>query len=337
MRNSTRKLFVAFISQVALLNQVVSATEKFNVDPSIQQTLEKKIQESAEFLTKINVIPVIDGKAETLGLGVNGTIASRTNTRNGNERKPNTMGDVELINEYECAKTDFDTAIRYDKLDLWARYPSFQQMIRDMIITQQALDRIMIGFHGTHVATDTDRVAYPNLEDLNIGWLEKYRQNAPDRVMNEGATPGSTIKIGATGDYKNLDALVIDMVNNLIDPIYRKNGKLVVLIGQNMVNDKMFPLVNDVDKPTEIVAAQVLLGQGRLGGLQPVSPPFFPDDTIMITSLDNLSIYWQEGARRRQIEDEPKLDRIVNYESSNDAYVIENYAAGCIAENIEIQ
>ena len=54
----------------------------------------------------------------------------------------------------------------------------------------------------------------------------------------------------------------------------------------------------------------------------------------MVTTLDNLSIYYQEGARRRTIVDNAKRDRIENYESSNDAFVVEDYGRGCIAQNI---
>ena len=64
--------------------------------------------------------------------------------------------------------------------------------------------------------------------------------------------------------------------------------------------------------------------------------PNFPAGALMITRLDNLSRYYQEGARRRTIIDNPKRDQIENYESSNDAYVIEDYGLACLAENIEI-
>ena len=57
---------------------------------------------------------------------------------------------------------------------------------------------------------------------------------------------------------------------------------------------------------------------------------------IVVTRLDNLSRYYQEGARRRTIVDNAKRDQIENYESSNDAYVIEDYGLFCAAENIEI-
>ena len=65
--------------------------------------------------------------------------------------------------------------------------------------------------------------------------------------------------------------------------------------------------------------------------------PFFPDNAILITRFDNLSIYFQEGARRRRVEDVPKRDRIENYESSNDAYVIEDLGLAALVENIELK
>lgn len=45
MRNATRLAFTALAAQIALLNGVASATEKFNVAPSVQQTLETAMQE----------------------------------------------------------------------------------------------------------------------------------------------------------------------------------------------------------------------------------------------------------------------------------------------------
>ena len=339
MRNDTRLAFNDFVHQIAQLNGVPDATVKFSVAPSIQQKLETRIMESSDFLSKINMVPVVEQEGETLGLGISGAIAKRTNTATGTRREPVNVGQVDRINTYRCEKTEFDTAVRYAQLDMWARDPKFQEKLRDLILKQQGLDRILIGWHGTHVAATSDPVQYPLREDINKGWLQLYRDNAPARVMGHGAGgTGTTIKIGtgAGSDYNNLDALVIDAVNNLIDPLVRDDTSLVCIVGRQLMNDKLVPLVANTTAPTEIIAAQALMGQGRLGGLQPVRVPFFPEDAILITSLDNLSIYWQEGARRRSIRDEPEYDRIANYESSNDAYVVENYGAGCLIENIEL-
>jgi hypothetical protein len=80
----------------------------------------------------------------------------------------------------------------------------------------------------------------------------------------------------------------------------------------------------------------VIQSQKRIGGLPAAAVPFFPANAVMITSYDNLSIYFQDGARRRTIDDNAKRDRVENYESSNDAYVVEDLGRAAVAENIEI-
>jgi hypothetical protein len=102
-----------------------------------------------------------------------------------------------------------------------------------------------------------------------------------------------------------------------------------------LMHDKLFPLVNDTKDPTEKIAADLLISAKRVGGLQAVQVPFFPAGTVLITRFDNLSIYYQESARRRYLQDNPKRDRIENYESSNDAYVVEQYGMAALVENIE--
>lgn len=337
MRNNTRLLYAAYLAQVAQLNQIGDATLSFNVDPAVQQTLEQRTQESSEFLSRINVVGVEELKGEKVGIGVSSTIAGRTDTSGAGVRSPRDVGQTDA-NGYECKQTDFDTAIRYAQLDAWAHRPEFQTLLRDAILRRQALDRLMIGFHGTSAAATTNRAANPLLQDVNIGWLQKYRDDAPARVMAEGSTAGKVV-IGpsAAADYKNLDALVYDAVSNLIDPWHRRDPSLVVVVGRNLLHDKYFPLVNDNQTPTEKLAADVILSQRRIGGLQAAEVPYCPDDALMITSLQNLSLYWQIGGRRRYMKEEPEKNRVANYESSNDAYVVEDYGLGCVVENIEFE
>ena len=331
MQKHTRTAYEQFAARVAQLNGVTDATKTFSVDPSVQQTLENKIQESSQFLGKINVIGVTEQESEKLGLGISGPIASRTNTANGDRQTRDLTG--LSAHRYRCEKTNFDTHVPYAKLDAWAKFPDFQTRIRDLIIKRQALDRIMIGFNGVSIAADTNIVNNPLLQDVNKGWLQKMREDAPERVMDEGATIGKIV-IGEAGDYKNLDAAVYDAVN-LLDPWYREDAGLVVILGRELLHDKYFPLVNTTHKPTDSLAADIIVSQKRVGGLPAATVPYFPANGLMITRYDNLSIYWQEGARRRRVEDNAKRDRIENYESSNDAYVVEDYGLAAMIENIE--
>ncbi|MGL5815326.1 MAG: phage major capsid protein, P2 family [Aeromonas sp.] len=333
MRNETRQKFNEFTGKVAKLNAITSAMVQFNVQPSVQQTLETKMQESVAFLSMINMVPVDELKGQKVGIGISSTIAGRTNTDN-KDRQPNNPAAL-YDHNYECAQTNYDTMIGYAQLDSWAKFPDFQTRIRDAIITRQGLDRIMIGWHGTSAAPDTDRNANPLLQDVNIGWLQHIRTDAPAQVMSEGTDGSGKIYVDAAdGDYKNLDALVFDAVNELIKPWFQDDTELVVICGRKLLSDKYFPIINDAGDNQNKLAGQVLVSQKQIGGLKAVRVPFFPDNALLITKLSNLSIYWQDGARRRHIEEEPKRNRIVNYESSNDAYVVEDYDCVALVENI---
>lgn len=334
MRKNTREKFNGYMGRQAQLNQITTAAVKFTVEPSVQQTLETKMQESSEFLSKINVYGVTELKGEKIGLGIGSPVASNTDTSGSGERK--TKDPTTLDKQgYECRKNNFDTHLTYQKMDQWAKFPDFQTRIRDVIIKRQALDRMTIGFNGTQYAANSDINTYPLLQDVNIGWLQKYRNDASERVMSEVEASSGKVKVYAGGDYENLDALVVDARNNLIAPWYQEDPDLVVIMGRDLLQDKYFPLVNKDQPPTETLAADVVISQKRVGGLPAVTVPFFPANTILITSFDNLSIYYQEGGRRRHIEDVPKRDRVENYESSNDDYVIEDYEKGCLIENID--
>lgn len=328
MRNDTRKQLNAYAARLAQINGTADAFAQFEVDPTVQQTLETKIQESSEFLNRINMTGVRDLKGQKLGLGISGPIAGRTDVSQ-RDRTPSDPTALEM-HDYECLSTEFDTFLTWGKLDAWAKFPDFQARVRDAIIRQQALDRIMIGFNGKTAATQTDRTANPMLQDVNIGWLQQYRSHAAARVING-------MPIGQGQEFTNLDALVYEAVNSLIEPWYRDSTDLVAIVGRSLMTEKYLPMVNKYEQPTESRALDLIMAQKRIGGLNGMQAPFMPDGAVFITSLDNLSIYWQEGSRRRYLVDKPERKRIVNYESSNDAYVVEDYGFGCLIEGITFE
>ncbi|MCL9847364.1 phage major capsid protein, P2 family [Ralstonia solanacearum] len=334
MRNDTRRLFAAYKDAIAKLNGVARVDEKFSVSPTVQQKLETKVQESSDFLRRINVYGVTEQEGEKIGLGVSGPVASTTDTTQQDRQ----TSDISTLDgrRYRCEQTNSDTHITYQKLDAWAKFPDFQTRIRDAIIKRQALDRIMIGFNGVSRAATSDRAANPMLQDVNKGWLQNLREQAPQRVI-QGGKAGDKIAIGGDGaDYGNLDALVFDMVNHLVEPWYAEDPELVVVCGRSLLADKYFPLVNKDRDPTQQIAADLIISQKRIGNLPAVRVPYFPANALLVTRLDNLSIYYQEGGRRRTILDNARRDRIENFESSNDAYVIEDLACAAMAENIAL-
>lgn len=366
MQRSTRLLFNAYVSQIALLNGIdaADATTKFSVDPVVEQKLEERIKQSSEFLQRINIIPVIAQIGDKVGIEVTRPLAGRTNTGAGNRRTPTDPTDTSDLGQYHCKQTNFDHAIKYAKLDAWRHRPEFQTLIRDVITKQQGRDRIMIGWNGTSAAAQTDRDANPLLQDVNEGWLHKIRTHAAERVLddgdltvyddgenneaikaiyvagagelfNEAANDGAGNALTAVADYRTLDALVYDAIE-LIDEWNRDDTDLVVIVGRDLVHDKYFNIISEAgDTATEVEATgRILRSEKQIGGLPAVRVPFFPANALLITKLSNLSIYWQEETRRRQIKDEPSLDQIENYESVNEDYVVEEYGLVAFVENI---
>lgn len=340
MKNTTRVAYNGYTARLATLNDVAGGTVSatFSVDPSVQQTLEEKMQESSEFLKSINIVGRDEQEGEKIGLGVSGPVASRTDT-SGDKRRRTRDASAMSNNKYRCEKTNFDTHITYTKLDAWAKFPDFQTRLASAILKRQALDRIMIGFNGVKVSADTNLAQYPLLQDVNKGWLQHMREDSPQRVLGlvgDGLPGKVVIGKGNGADYKTLDAAVYDAVTNL-DPWYQDDTGLVVIVGRELLHDKYFPMINSDQAPTEALAADIIVGQKRIGGLPAVRVPSFPPNAMLITRLDNLSIYYQNGGRRRRVVDAADADRVENYESSNDAYVIEDDGLAALVENVVLQ
>lgn len=329
MQTDSRHAFNAYRETIARLNGVPSSSDKFTVLPSVEQTLEDRIQENADFLKRINVVSVDQQSGEILGLGTGSPAAGRTNT-DAADRDPRSISSM-TQREYTCRQTNFDTFVKYKQLDQWAKFPNFQARMRNRVTQQIARDRLMTGWNGTSAAATTDLNANPLLQDVNIGWLQHIRADAPERRM-------SAIKVGTTAgaDYRNLDALVFDAAAELLDPWYQEDTSLVAIMGRSLLTDKYLSLINSAsaDAPTEKEALNTMILSKTVGGKKAELVPFFPSKSILITSVSNLSIYWQKGSHRRQIEDQPKRDRIVDWASDNEAYVVEDLGACAFVDGI---
>lgn len=341
MRPETRVALNAYLENQAELNGAdyadVRAGKSFAIEPSVQQKLIDRQGESSAFMSEINVVPVDEMKGEKLGLSVSSPIAGRTDTAAGDER--DTVDPSGLDEEgYECVQTNSDTHLTYAKLDMWAKFPDFEIRIRNQILEQQRRDRIMIGFNGVQAARKTNKVNFPLLQDVNKGWLHHIRQYRDGlRVLSEGETEADKIIINKAGggDYFNIDALVMDATHNLMPSWARGDSELVVILGDALQHDTYFPLVNQDLEPTEKIAADLILSAKRIGSRRPVAVPYFPSRSMLITRLDNLSLYEQSGKRRRTVVDKASRDRVQTFESSNDGYVIENYDFVCLIENVQ--
>ncbi|MBK8453617.1 MAG: phage major capsid protein, P2 family [Thiofilum sp.] len=346
MQTQTRKLFNKVREAVAHDNGVEDVAEKFTVSPSVEQRLTEQMTESADLLSKINIIGVTEQKGQKLGIGVGNPIASRTDTKD-EERETAYVGEVNP-DDYECMQTNFDTHLDYRVMDAWAiakprgtdPVGTFGVLYRKATLKRMALDRIMTGWNGTHAAKKTNRATYPLLQDVNAGWLEKVRANAPQRFMGYDSTGQATsdvYQIGEGGTYQTLDAAVFDVMASLLDAWHVGSDDLVLMLGRELWVNHGLNLYNDSRAATERNALQTWFATQAIAGLPTICPPFFPQRGLVVTSYDNLSIYYQTGGVRRAIIDNPKRDRVEEYLSSNDAYVVEDYGKFAAMRSSAIQ
>ncbi len=335
LSQAARLKFSALAVAIATTYGVETVREEFNVTPTHAQTLNDKITHSSTFLSRINVIPVSEIKGEKVMLGTSGTVTGRTDTSTADRVARNVLG---LDGQgYELFETHSDVALKYASIDAWAKFPNFPQRYSAAVQKQIALDRIMIGWNGTSAAATTDRVANPLLQDVNKGWLQIAREQAPEQVLAQGAKVAGKIQIGATGDYANLDALVHD-VSLMIDEEFRDGGDLIAIVGRELLaHDKAKLYAAQGDTPTEkerIEMAQVI---ATYGGLPTFTCPHFPSRGVVVTSWDNLSIYFQDTSWRRHIQENPKRSQVEDYNSRNEGYVIEQLGKFAAIESANVE
>ena len=195
--------------------------------------------------------------------------------------------------------------------------------------------------NGKTRAANSDAAANPLLQDVAVGWLQKMRQENPTRVLGwQAGQVGTTkkeVEYGAgAADYKNLDAVVTDALNELMDERHADRNDFVVIANRQTVGDKYLRIINaGGDKATELEASGRLSEKRTLGGLPVLHVPNMPKDTLLITPLKNLSIYYQTGGERRLIRDEPEADRIVSFQSKNIDFIVEEYGAAALIENLK--
>lgn len=327
------KMYAEMQLAIAETYGVALSSKMFSVEPSIAQELNDAITAKADFLQRINVIPVTEIKGEKVFIGVSGPVTGRTNTKTTDREAKDAS---ELDNStYELSSTESDVGLPYAKIDAWAKFPDFHQRYSAAVQKQIALDRIMVGFHGVKAAAQTDIEAYPMLQDVNKGWLQQLREQAPQQVLKEGKAAGK-VTLGLDGDYANLDALVHD-TKQMVDERLRDGGDLIAIIGSDLLAaDKAKLYAKQGDVPTEkerIEDAQVI---ATYGGLPSFSVPFFPVNAVLVTSWDNLSIYFQDSSWRKQTVDNPKRSRVEDYNSRNEGYVIEQLEKIALTENVEL-
>ena len=307
----------------------------YNITPAAVQTMYDEIAKNTELLQKINLRPKAEQIGQVIGLS-SGLIASNTDTAQpGKERQPHSIHSLSG-REYRLQKTNFDAALRYDEIDQWAHLTDFPAHINKKIAESIALSLVTIGMNGTSRAKDTDFSANPMLQDVAKGWLQKMREENQARCLGTTGTSTSSVPYGpGAADYKNLDAVVTDALNVMMDERFADRADFVVLASRRTVGDKYLRIVNKSgDTATELEAGGRLTKERTLGGLPVMYVPNMPANTLLITPLANLSIYYQTTGERRQVVDNAKKDQLESLQSKNIDFIVEEYGAAVLIENL---
>jgi P2 family phage major capsid protein len=310
-----------------------SVGQHFSATPSVAQTVYEKIVEHGDsFLTLINVIGVRDIKGEKVGMSLSGRSAGRTNTDGGVERKPKHLIKTDSKG-FELFHTEFDVALKYSRIDAWSKFKDFADKYMKMVRASIGDDMLQTGWTGISAETFTDLEANPLLQDLNKGWLQLLRE-FEDGQQYLKATAEVPIVLGSDS-IKNLDVLVHQAKQML--PIYhRKRKDLVVIVGDDILSsqEETYFEVNG-DTPTEkaLLANRITKAYGNL---PIVYAPFFPDGSLLVTPLNNLSIYFQDTSVRRLQKDKPELNEVQDFNSANQGYVVEDEEMAAFIEGITL-
>lgn len=308
----------------------------FSIDAPKETKLKKAIMESSDFLKKINILDVqqIKGQAVTVG-------SDKLSTGRDKERFKGTTPDISGY-EYELSVTDTVIHITWARLAEWANsggQKEFEKKLMEYVTEQVGADMLRVGWNGTHAEKITDPAKYPNGEDVNEGWHARIKRLAPSQIVGASFdNDESEIYFDPDGtrdaagnplfDYKTVDAMASDLINNVLHPAFRNAPDLVVLVGQNIVAAAQYRLYTEADKPSEHNAAQKL--DKSIAGRPAYVVPYFPGNRMVVTSLKNLSIYTQKGTKRRKTKDNDDLGRVESFLWRFEGYVVEEplkYAA----------
>ena len=312
-------------------NNVASYTT--DVEPVPRQRAEVAGDWPADFLNKITRIPVEDCSGSVVYISPCGPVSS-VNSSPDERRQP--IGAAALTGRfYNCQQVNFDFALPHDKIDGFGGVPGFSESVRLSFERQRCLDVLRIGFNGTHYSQFSNIKENPNLEDCGVGWLQKIREEAPERVLS-GLSVASPMG-GSYGDYANTDALVWDAVNAVIEERYQVD-LAIVCSSETMTrrNRPFFEKAGDaLRQNAETLAARKLIEENAINQLPVVTVPGFPDNAILITPLTNLALYYHKSAIRGLIKNEPEHNRLAFYTSWSLDWIVQDYEPVCLIDEID--
>lgn len=301
------------------------ATEMFTVEePAVQQRLETKIQESSEFLGKINMEMVDQLKGEKLSMDIKGPV-SRRNPRRGPRVKKDPVN--VKASQYELNDIQRDVEAPWRRLDSWGgAFRDFYSRWRNLVVQQRAHDILMTAWNGQYVATTTDPDTHDMLQDNAIGWWQQIINHAPEKLL--GLNPDGTIdeiRIGpGAGDngFENMDEAVMAL-NGLIDKPFRSRTDINAICGNDLVTDSYLKMYASFVEPTEKPAIDLYISGNRFGRRPIAESAHFPVRGLLLTPFSNLSRYTQRGTLRMKVVDDDESMALFDYYYAYEDFPVE--------------
>ncbi|AJJ57990.1 phage major capsid protein, P2 family [Yersinia pseudotuberculosis] len=310
--NYARRIGEASGSNINSLPLGPTGIGKFSISAPQENALRLALMEQNWFLPLITSRDVAQIRGQVIDVGNPGVFTGRDPDKRFSK-------DVGLSgNIYQLHPTDSCARLPWELMSDWIHSGTtddeFIALVAEFTLRTFANDMMRVGFNGIKAAAKTSLEAYPNGEDINIGWhqiaknFDKLHAN-PDtpeedripaftpRVLNPGA---ETLTLGENGQFKTLDALASWVISSTIPQQFQNEPDLVLLIGSDLIAAEQFRLFQAAGKPTENIAAQMLAN--TVTGRRVYVAPFLPGKRIVATTLANLHIYTQRGHQYRRAE-----------------------------------
>lgn len=283
------------------LYSVKDCTEKFSIQPAVQQRLEDEMLGSNRFLSLISNHLREQLKGQKVLMGVNGPISRRTPNRG--PRRPTDPLRLKQL-KYSMEYIERDVELAWTKVDSWGgSFKDFYKRFRRHVIHQRSNDILMTGWNGQFYEETTDPEVFTKLQDNNVGWIQHMINVCPDNVL--GLKPDGSIdpiKVGEGGDFLNFEELVNYLLNDVISELHSERDDMSAIMGRELRNLQRATLYKNhgghTGEPTQNVLLDQVISQNTIAGCSIVQSAHFPLRSIMVTPLENISRYVQKGTAR---------------------------------------
>lgn len=294
LSNKAAKYLRQYALDIAKANNTFDAANFFAISPPRETMLRDALMQAANpFLSLINVMLVDQLVGQVISTGIPGLYTGRKTDGRFNKAL-GVSG-----NEYRLYEVDSGSFLDYATLTNWANAGTeneFYNRIQAFFYKCIAVDLLRVAFNGTHAAEgNTDPTTHPNGQDIHPGWHQIVKERTPKQIITDKVTLNRETK-GA--DFKSVDSIVADIIYTCLPPEFRQDPDLVVLASQNIIAADAVSMMNRVDRPSEKVAAALM--NREIAGIKAYTPPYMPDNRVIVTTLHNLHMYFQSGTQQRR-------------------------------------